>query len=120
MSGVVSFGMDPFKFAQAKFQPVVPSVFVNQQDTESALISGDVGIKFTKINSFESTVKRWRFFFPLNYFKDPLQNQNANNSFDNSELFGRIIHPHMLQSVTKLSKINPDERESYVMTLESR
>ena len=113
--------MDGFKFYQPKFHPVVPSVFVNRRDTEeSARIIGDVGIKFTKINSFETKVKRWSFFFSLNYFKDPLQKQTANNSsFDNSELFGRIIHPHMLQSVTKLSTINPDEM-SYVMTLESR
>ena len=61
----------------------------------------------------------WSFVFPQENYRVPKYSMHL-KSFPAARLFGRVVHEHMLEGVTKLSSISNSERAGYTLTLESR
>jgi cyanophycinase-like exopeptidase len=78
----------------------------------------DVGIDLVKTSA--GKVIGWSFVFILEESEQFQNRKNLHETVSDSELFGRVINQHMLNCVTRLSRVSRAERDRYFMTLESQ
>lgn len=114
MSGVFVL----FPMINPEFVPAVPSM-TEQMDSwmQPANDMDEVGI--TLIKSLGDKITHWSFVFILEDKEDFQSHENLPKAVTDNELFGHVIHHHMLEPLIRLSLSSKSDRSDYLMTLES-
>ena len=104
------------------FQPQIYSMLaVNRNIAFKADEMDEVGvinIRNTSGKNGPSAVVGWSFIFPLEGFRNPVQQVHVAAIRRDNELFGRVVRRQMLEPITKLSKIPNCKRDKMKLKLE--
>ncbi|EFX82237.1 hypothetical protein DAPPUDRAFT_302642 [Daphnia pulex] len=108
-----------FPMLHPEFQPVVPSMTEHMDSwTAAAKDVDEVGITMVKASG--NKITDWSLVFILEDDEDFQMHENLPQTVTDNEVFGRVIHHHMLEPLVRLSLTSKSDRANYVMTLESQ
>jgi hypothetical protein len=108
-----------FPMLNLEFQPVVPSMTEHMDSwTAAAKDVDEVGITMVKASG--NKITDWSLVFILEDDEAFQMHENLPQTVTDNEVFGRVIHHHMLEPLVRLSLTSKSDRENYVMTLESQ
>jgi hypothetical protein len=108
-----------FPMLDPEFRPVVPSMTEHMDSwTAAAKDVDEVGITMVKASG--NKITDWSLVFILEDDEAFQMHENLPQTVTDNEVFGRVIHHHMLEPLVRLSLTSKSDRENYVMTLESQ